>query len=154
MCLASILIILSVSFERYYAVCYPLKMYSTESRSKALLLMAVMWVTSGLLTSPFLAITFTDTEFHYVDRVNVTICISPIYEEWHYGYIIARFVLVFVIPFCLLVFLYSRIIFKVREGRATDCLSVPLFLIAVTFVVELTMPVLICCCCCCCLCCW
>ena len=123
-CLASILIILSVSFERYYAVCYPLKMYSTESRSKALLLMAVMWVASGLLTSPFLAITFTDTEFHYVDRVNVTICISPIYEDWHYGYIIARFVLVFVIPFCLLVFLYSRIIFKVREGGASDCLSV------------------------------
>jgi hypothetical protein len=33
-CLASILIILSVSFERYYAVCYPLKMYLTESRKK------------------------------------------------------------------------------------------------------------------------
>ncbi|KAL8562762.1 hypothetical protein ACOMHN_022637 [Nucella lapillus] len=112
-CMASILIILCVSFERYYAVCYPLQKYSTESRSKAVVLMLLMWLVAAAGNSPFLAIAYTTSVLHYVDQENVTICMNPVDEQWKYGYIIARFIAVFVIPFCLLVFLYSRIIAKV-----------------------------------------
>nr|KAG5693786.1 hypothetical protein BaRGS_029416 [Batillaria attramentaria] len=111
--LASILIILSVSFERYYAVCYPLKMYSTETRSKAMVLMIVMWITAAVLTAPFLAIAHTNTQYHYVDKVSVDVCVTTIMLIWHKAYMIGRFVVVFVVPLCLLIFLYSRIIVKV-----------------------------------------
>lgn len=118
--LASILIILSVSFERYYAVCYPLRMYSTESRFKAMVLMAVMWLVALALTAPFLAIAYTRREYHYVEKAEVDVCTSRLEHVWQYGYIIARFIVVFVIPMCLLVFLYSRIIVKVAVDTM-DC---------------------------------
>ncbi|KAL8560378.1 hypothetical protein ACOMHN_006109 [Nucella lapillus] len=112
-CLASILIILSISFERYYAVCYPLKKYSTESRSKALILMLVMWLTAAVMTSPMLAIAQTGIVMHYVEMVEVTVCYSVVYADWQFAYVIVQFLVVFVIPLCLLIFVYSRIIFKV-----------------------------------------
>lgn len=51
---ASILIILAVSMERFWAVYYPLKTHTSGSKSKAMITMAVIWVTSAAVTSPFL----------------------------------------------------------------------------------------------------
>jgi hypothetical protein len=41
---ASILIMLGISYGRYFAVCYPLESYSTCSRSRAFLMMASAWI--------------------------------------------------------------------------------------------------------------
>ncbi|PVD30343.1 hypothetical protein C0Q70_09607 [Pomacea canaliculata] len=95
-------------------------MYSTESRFKAMVLMAVMWLVALALTAPFLAIAYTRREYHYVEKAEVDVCTSRLEHVWQYGYIIARFIVVFVIPMCLLVFLYSRIIVKVAVDTM-DC---------------------------------
>ncbi|KAH9520455.1 hypothetical protein Btru_060826 [Bulinus truncatus] len=117
---ASILIILTVSLERFWAVYYPLKTHTSGSKSKAGITMAVVWVMSAAVTSPFLVMSYTDQQYHNIDNEMVDVCITPTPDTWHKCYVIARFVLIFAIPMVLLAILYSMIIYKITRDNM-DC---------------------------------
>ncbi|KAI8792714.1 neuromedin-U receptor 2, partial [Biomphalaria glabrata] len=117
---ASILIILAVSMERFWAVYYPLKTHTSGSKSKAMITMAVIWVTSAAVTSPFLITTVVDQQYHNIENQYVDVCITPTQYTWHKFYIIACFILIFAIPMILLAILYALIIFKITR-ETMDC---------------------------------
>ncbi|CAL1526019.1 unnamed protein product, partial [Lymnaea stagnalis] len=112
---ASILIILTVSLERFWAVYYPLRTHTSGSKSKAGLTMAVVWITSAAVTSPLLAMSYTEQQLHNIDNEMVDVCVTPAPYVWHKFYIVARFVLIFAIPMILLAFLYIMIIHKITS---------------------------------------
>lgn len=47
---ASILTILAISFERYYAICEPLKAGYVCTKTRAMIICVVCWVVAGLFT--------------------------------------------------------------------------------------------------------
>ncbi|XP_041347371.1 QRFP-like peptide receptor [Gigantopelta aegis] len=113
---ASILIILLVSCGRYNAVCRPLEAYSRGNKSRTLIAMAMLWIFVISVTSPLLQMAHTTEEFHLVDHTMVSICITPIKYTWHKVYVILTFVSFFVVPLCILVYIYTVIIYKVLRN--------------------------------------
>ncbi|XP_059175675.1 QRFP-like peptide receptor [Physella acuta] len=110
---ASILIILMISLERFWAVYYPLKTHTSGSRSKAMITIAVVWVIAAVAASPFLVMAHTETTPHVHKTDLVEVCVMPMVHLWERIYLVCSFVLIFVIPMLLLVFLYNMIIHKV-----------------------------------------
>ncbi|GFO23868.1 thyrotropin-releasing hormone receptor-like, partial [Plakobranchus ocellatus] len=109
----SILIILTVSLERFWAVYYPLKTYSSGSKSRAMIIMGGVWFTAAATTAPFLVMAYTIQTTHIADDRIVDVCISPVLHTWQRAYIVARFIFIFALPLILLAVLYSMIIYKV-----------------------------------------
>ncbi|GFR69509.1 growth hormone secretagogue receptor type 1-like [Elysia marginata] len=110
----SILIILTVSLERFWAVYYPLKTYSSGSKSRAMVIMAGVWLVSALVTVPFLVMAETYQTTRHADGAIVDVCHTPEPDTaLHKGYIVTRFTLIFAIPLVLLAGLYTLIIHKV-----------------------------------------
>ncbi|XP_071090594.1 QRFP-like peptide receptor [Haliotis cracherodii] len=110
---ASIMIILAVSLGRFFAVAHPLRTYSSGSKSKAMLIMVVIWIVVLAVTSPFLVMAHTTEEYHFIYQEYVSICITPINQNWKTVYMVIIFCCFFVVPMALLVFLYTFIIYKV-----------------------------------------
>ena len=77
--------------------------------------MGVMWLASAAVSAPFLVMAKTMVVPHAFFPAPVPVCITN-NAPWERIYLKVKFVLVFVLPFCLLVFLYSSIIRKVRAG--------------------------------------
>ncbi|XP_022247855.1 growth hormone secretagogue receptor type 1-like [Limulus polyphemus] len=70
----SVLTILAISFERYYAICQPLKAGYTCTKMRAIIIIVIVWVVALLVTSPVLLFSqFTYSE--YVDGSIVPRCI-------------------------------------------------------------------------------
>ncbi|KAK3729109.1 hypothetical protein RRG08_005481 [Elysia crispata] len=109
----SILIIVTVSLERFWAVYYPLKTYSSGSKSRAMIIMAGVWLTSALVTVPFLVMADTVQTTNKADNEIVEVCVTPPMTSWIKGYIVTRFTFIFAIPLVLLTVLYTMIIHKV-----------------------------------------
>lgn len=118
---ASILIMMGISFGRYYAVCRPLQSYSTYSRSRTMAVMVIMWIVAGVSAIPFLVITSTENATFHRDGSTVEICRTHIQYLWHYIFIMVSFWVFCVIPLFVLIFIYARIIHKiVAESEQTD----------------------------------
>ncbi|XP_041370369.1 QRFP-like peptide receptor [Gigantopelta aegis] len=114
---ASITIIVAVSCGRYYAVCDPLRTYSTGSRSKTMITMICVWVVVIAVTSPFLFMASTRQTLHHVDQEMVDVCETPIIYTWQKIYTVFIFFAFFVIPLAMLMYMYSVIIHHVlREN--------------------------------------
>lgn len=110
---ASILIMLGISYGRYFAVCYPLESYSTCSRSRAFMMMASAWVLAGISAMPFIFMSHTETAKFTNDNTEVTVCRTHISQVWQRIFIVVSFVVFFVIPCFILAFVYSRTIYTV-----------------------------------------
>ncbi|RUS83404.1 hypothetical protein EGW08_008825, partial [Elysia chlorotica] len=109
----SILIIVTVSLERFWAVYYPLKTYSSGSKSRAMIIMAGVWLTSALVTVPYLVMADTVETTRHTDNALVEVCITGPTSSWVKAYIVARFTFIFAVPMVLLAALYTMIIHKV-----------------------------------------
>lgn len=109
---------MGVSFGRYYAVCRPLKSYSTCGRSRTLIMMACMWIVAAMFAVPMAIMTQTLNATFHRDGSRVQVCQTRVYLRWHYAYIIGIFGVFFVIPFFVMVFVYSRIIHTVLNESA------------------------------------
>ena len=104
----SILTILAISFERYYAICRPLHAGYKCTKRRALVIILIIWILALLSTLPMLSITQLSTA-EYIDGSTVTVCSNSLQEGWHPIYYLAIFVTFFVIPFMILVILYVLI---------------------------------------------
>ncbi|XP_060066548.1 neuromedin-U receptor 2-like [Ylistrum balloti] len=114
---ASILIMLGVSFGRYYAVCRPLQSYSTCGRSRTLVMMSCMWGVAAIFAVPMVIIAHIETATFHRDASIIEVCRTHIFLTWHYAYVICIFCVFFVIPFFVMLFIYSSIIHGVlRES--------------------------------------
>ncbi|XP_076372829.1 growth hormone secretagogue receptor type 1-like [Tachypleus tridentatus] len=104
----SVLTILAISFERYYAICQPLKAGYTCTKMRAIVIIIIVWVVALLITSPILLFSqFTYTE--YVDGSTVPVCLTLVQSLWQRLYFISMIVGFFGIPFIILITVYAII---------------------------------------------
>ena len=106
---ASILTILSISFERYYAICHPLKAQYTCTTRRTVKIIIVIWICACILTIPFALIAYLEPATFF-DNSIVKVCRTTIESPLEQGYIVTLTCVFFVIPVIVLVILYSRII--------------------------------------------
>ncbi|XP_055381395.1 thyrotropin-releasing hormone receptor-like [Condylostylus longicornis] len=105
---ASVLTILAISFERYYAICEPLKAGYVCTKARALLICVIAWAVAALFTSPILSIAKYSLETYY-DGSEVATCITSADEFWPALFFIGSISIFFFIPFLILLILYSII---------------------------------------------
>ncbi|XP_013785689.1 growth hormone secretagogue receptor type 1-like, partial [Limulus polyphemus] len=104
----SILTILAISFERYYAICKPLKAGYKCTKKRALIIIFLVWVVSILVTSPILAI----AEYAYVEYVDgslVPVCLTQANSLWKKIYFIFISSVFFWVPLVVLLIIYGMI---------------------------------------------
>ncbi|XP_011495666.1 PREDICTED: cholecystokinin receptor [Ceratosolen solmsi marchali] len=105
----SVLTILAISFERYYAICQPFRANYICTRSRAVLICMLSWFIAGLFTSPFLyMVTF---EVNYDEfGVSKPTCTTEARTKWSIVYILFTIVVFFIFPVIILIILYSIIV--------------------------------------------
>nr|XP_024216454.1 growth hormone secretagogue receptor type 1-like [Halyomorpha halys] len=105
---ASVLTILAISFERYYAICQPLRAGYVCTKARAMLICLIAWAFAALFTSPVLMVSeFREEE--YFDGTNVTTCLMEANEFWTSFYFTMSTTVFFCLPLAILVGLYTVI---------------------------------------------
>lgn len=101
----SALTIIAISFERYYAICLPLKaQYVCTTRLTAKVIIAI-WLVSLGVCSPFLQIVvYKDS--HFLDGTPIKVCRTYITDVWQHIYIMMLMVMFFVMPIFILSLVY------------------------------------------------
>nr|ALM88301.1 neuropeptide receptor A6-A [Chilo suppressalis] len=105
---ASVLTILAISFERYYAICEPLRAGYVCTKTRATLICALVWFFAALFTSPILAI----AEHQINSRVDGTVvaqCLTQAVTVWQISFFISIIVILYILPLIILIVLYSVI---------------------------------------------
>uniref|UniRef100_A0A1A9Z9J1 Thyrotropin-releasing hormone receptor n=1 Tax=Glossina pallidipes TaxID=7398 RepID=A0A1A9Z9J1_GLOPL len=105
---ASVLTILAISFERYYAICEPLKAGYVCTKTRAIIICALAWAVAGSFTSPIVWV----AEYKYVDYVDgtvVAICVTQAITSWAVAFFLMTISLFFVLPLIILIVLYGII---------------------------------------------
>ncbi|ESO97029.1 hypothetical protein LOTGIDRAFT_96553, partial [Lottia gigantea] len=105
---ASTLIILVITWERYFAICRPLR---NCNKPRPFLLISIMWVVAVITSLPFVFMTHLLEEV-FIDGTPCFVCKTIINEYWHFFYISAMFVVYFVVPLGVLTLMYGGIIRK------------------------------------------
>ncbi|XP_043525149.1 growth hormone secretagogue receptor type 1 isoform X2 [Frieseomelitta varia] len=105
---ASVLTILAISFERYYAICEPLRVGYMCTKAKATFLCFVAWIAAALCTSPMLLMT-TYEEEETKDGTCIPTCNTVANSFWPISFVLFTIVVFFVIPLFILVVLYTVI---------------------------------------------
>ncbi|CAM1317242.1 Ethr (predicted) [Pycnogonum litorale] len=104
----SVLTIIAISLERYYAICYPLEAGYTCTKGRAVAIIISTWLTSAILTSPVILI----TNFFYADYIDnsvVPVCAMQVHAFWRKFFFLCTTVVFFLIPLGLLIILYAVI---------------------------------------------
>lgn len=105
---SSILTILAISFERFYAICRPLHAGYKCTKSRAFVIIIINWMIAIFSTLPMLSITeITTAEF--IDGSLVTVCSNSLQVGWHPIYFFVIFITFFVVPFLILTGIYLLI---------------------------------------------
>ena len=100
----SILTILAITCERYYAICLPLKANLVCTKSKACITCLVVWICAFGLTAPIL------TTIEYTTEAGSdSVCYTWVDSYWQKSYHIIIIVVFFFIPLCILILLYVKI---------------------------------------------
>ncbi|CAG9569535.1 unnamed protein product [Danaus chrysippus] len=104
---ASVLTILAISFERYYAICEPLRAGYVCTKTRATLICALAWFFAALFTSPILAI----AEIQTVTRQDGTFqqCLTQAVTFWQITFFMTVIILLYLLPLFILVVLYTVI---------------------------------------------
>ncbi len=100
----SILTILAITVERYYAICLPLKASVVCTKSKACLTCCVIWLFAFGLTSPILAM----IEYTSIPGEDPG-CMTNAKTHWQKFYFIFIITVFFFIPLLILIMLYIKI---------------------------------------------
>ncbi|XP_045486124.1 thyrotropin-releasing hormone receptor isoform X1 [Pieris rapae] len=112
---ASVLTILAISFERYYAICEPLRAGYVCTKTRATLICALAWFFAALFTSPILAVA-TFTYERYDDGTEVPVCLTQADTFWSALFFILIIAIFFIIPLGILLVLYSVIAKNLMEN--------------------------------------
>ncbi|XP_037030488.1 growth hormone secretagogue receptor type 1-like isoform X1 [Bradysia coprophila] len=105
---ASVLTILAISFERYYAICEPLKAGYVCTKARALLICLAAWAVAAVFTSPILTIAQYGYE-EYFDGSTVAVCLTSVESSWSIMFFVGSISLFFILPFIILLVLYTVI---------------------------------------------
>ncbi|CAH1784475.1 unnamed protein product [Owenia fusiformis] len=105
---ASVLTILAISFERYYAICKPLKAQYTCTFARMIKTVIFIWLTALIVSSPF-AIIPEEKDTKWLDGTPIKACRFQIKETWMMVYIVFSTCVLFALPFVILLVLYSVI---------------------------------------------
>lgn len=111
---SSILTILAISFERYYAICRPLQAGYKCTKHRAIIIIVINWIIALLSTLPMLSITQLSTA-EFIDGSLVTVCSNSLQQGWHPIYYGVIFVTFFLIPFLILLAIYILIARKLTS---------------------------------------
>ncbi|KAG1699651.1 Growth hormone secretagogue receptor type 1 [Nymphon striatum] len=118
-CHGSVLTMLAISFERFYAICHPLKAAYTCTKTRAIMVILLLWLWSVLVTTP--VITFTSYRFaKYIDDTTVPVCVTEVHTPSRITYFIVTTTLLFIVPFPILVVIYVRITKKLMSKRPSS----------------------------------
>ncbi|CAM1325991.1 Ethr (predicted) [Pycnogonum litorale] len=111
----SILTILAISFERYYAICQPLRAGYKCTNSRATIIILVVWSVAVVITSPVI---LTTDYFHatYVDGSSVPVCVTLAQTLWQKIYFLSMQFALFVLPLVILVVVYAVITFHLAKN--------------------------------------
>ncbi|XP_012341866.1 growth hormone secretagogue receptor type 1 isoform X3 [Apis florea] len=104
---ASVLTILAISFERYYAICEPLRVGYMCTKARATFLCFVAWIVAALCTSPILLMATYEEENK--DGTYIPTCYTKANTYWTISFVLFTIIIFFVIPFLILVVLYTVI---------------------------------------------
>ncbi|XP_039760819.1 neuropeptide SIFamide receptor-like [Pararge aegeria] len=104
---ASVLTILAISFERYYAICEPLRAGYVCTKTRATLICGLAWFFAALFTSPILAI----VELHTVTRLDGTVhqCLTQAVTIWQTTFFVMIIIFLYLLPLIILIVLYTII---------------------------------------------
>lgn len=107
--LSSVLTILAISLERYYAICSPLTARFRCTMGVTLKAVAVVWLVAAILNLPFFALSSLDSATTY-DNHEVKVCRTHISLLWQRVFILAMLGVALGLPLITLVFIYGRIV--------------------------------------------
>ena len=115
MCLASILNVNALSFERYIAVMQPLRAHSHGTRGRALRVIAALWLMAALLSLPVTATHGLHvSNFPNGSQIEESAVCTVVIPLWIYKSIVkATALLFYVLPMFMLTILYCQMGFKV-----------------------------------------
>ncbi|XP_050293234.1 thyrotropin-releasing hormone receptor isoform X1 [Anthonomus grandis grandis] len=104
---ASVLTILAISFERYYAICKPLKAGYICTKTRASLICLLAWFIAAVFTSPILSI----AEYKLLDDDGTLVpaCHTSANTIWSALYFLGSIFLFFIVPLVVLIVLYCII---------------------------------------------
>ncbi|XP_016970495.1 growth hormone secretagogue receptor type 1 isoform X2 [Drosophila rhopaloa] len=114
---ASVLTILAISFERYYAICEPLKAGYVCTKGRAILICVLAWGIAALFTSPILWVAEYKLA-EYIDGSSVAVCLTQAITDWTLAFFLMTISVFFVVPFVTLVVLYGIIARNLVSNRA------------------------------------
>ncbi|XP_071635744.1 growth hormone secretagogue receptor type 1 isoform X2 [Temnothorax longispinosus] len=137
---ASVLTILAISFERYYAICEPLRAGYVCTKARATFLCFLAWVAAALCTSPMIwvsqyremrmtshgvahdVIANVGRDQQVANQVNrVPVCLTQADTVASVTFFLLLVLLFFVAPFVILVVLYSFIVSHlIRDSSTTS----------------------------------
>ncbi|KAG5883581.1 hypothetical protein JTB14_014497 [Gonioctena quinquepunctata] len=119
---ASVLTILAISFERYYAICKPLKAGYICTKARASLICLLAWFVAAVFTSPMIGIAeFKHIE--YFDGSKVPACHTLANTFWSALYFLSSIFLFFIVPLITLLVLYCIIAKNLISNAATLVLN-------------------------------
>nr|UDO48202.1 ecdysis triggering hormone receptor isoform A [Colaphellus bowringi] len=119
---ASVLTILAISFERYYAICKPLKAGYICTKARASLICLLAWFIAAVFTSPMIGIAeFKHIE--YFDGSKVPACHTLANTFWSALYFLSSIFLFFIVPLIILLVLYCIIARNLISNAATLVLN-------------------------------
>ncbi|XP_057328495.1 growth hormone secretagogue receptor type 1-like isoform X1 [Microplitis mediator] len=105
---ASVLTILAISFERYYAICEPLRAGYICTKARATFLCFLAWVFAAVCTSPILPMTVYSMEKDD-DGSELPACSTSVKSAWPMIFFLTTILIFFIIPLIILIVLYTII---------------------------------------------
>ncbi|KAK3104925.1 hypothetical protein FSP39_013284 [Pinctada imbricata] len=105
--LTSVLTILAVSYDRYRGICHPMVAENYWQSVKVAYIIIMTWLIAGTAGVPLLFMArFKSSKF--VDGTDIEVCRIPVNETWKVVYIMAIFVVFFILTSFVLIFLIGK----------------------------------------------
>ncbi|KAG7189634.1 hypothetical protein KM043_017314 [Ampulex compressa] len=132
---ASVLTILAISFERYYAICEPLKAGYVCTKARATFLCLLAWVMAALCTSPMIWVSqYREMKVNGTDLVanledqeaheQIAVCLTQANTTATTAFFLLLVIFFFLVPLLLLLVLYSLIVrHLIRDTSTTSSTS-------------------------------
>lgn len=121
-CHASVLTILVISFERYYAICRPLRASYTCTKMRACTCILTIWASAVILSCPMLVMSQHEWA-PYADGTTVPVCYTELTSFWACLYINLVTAIFFFVPLVLLILLYLVIGRSLMQDSASAALQ-------------------------------
>ncbi|GBN91813.1 hypothetical protein AVEN_238977-1 [Araneus ventricosus] len=112
----SVLTILAISFERYYAICQPLKAGYTCTQMRALAIIVAIWLVAALFTTPVLFTVHYHLEEALLSGDPVPVCYQSVERLWQKLYYLSAIGVFYALPFLILLAVYCHIARHLMAG--------------------------------------